>query len=88
MSSNETDLESYFRSFSQRIGKEVLLEALRIHYNDICSNTDVIVHRVIDALANGTPVKRVDDYDEVVGHIGDTILQWADLGYCDPDPTW
>jgi hypothetical protein len=88
MTSKETALETYFRSFSKLIGKEVLVEALRIHYSDICSNTDHIVQRVIDALEKGTPVKRVDDYDEVASHIGETILQWTDLGYCDPDPTW
>jgi hypothetical protein len=88
MSSEETTLETYFRSFSLIIGKDVLLEALRINYSDICSNTDLIVQAVIEALAKGTPVQSVDDYDEVEPHIAETILQWADLGYCDPDPSW
>jgi hypothetical protein len=59
-----------------------LLPALREHYSDICSDGDVEVHRILDALESGADVGA--ENDEHV-HITCTLLHWRSLGYCQPD---
>ena len=83
-----TSLESHFRSFSQKIGKDALLEALRTHYRDVCCRGDLIVHDILKAFEDETSVIAVEDYSEVDSNILAVILYWSQQGYCTPEPSW
>ena len=58
------------------------MSALREHYGDICSDGDVEVHRILDALESGADFGA--EHDEHV-HITNTLLHWWGLGECRPD---
>lgn len=76
-------LISLFRLMKDKYGDKYLLEALRLHYGDICSDGDLAVHRVLDALEANANV--LSESKTIQSHVYRTLRCWLIAGECEPD---
>ena len=65
-------------------GSCFLFTALRRHYGDICSDGDVIVHKILDTLEKDGTVDASWDND-IQDNISNILLYWWQEGECKPD---
>jgi len=76
-------LISLFRRMKYEHGGKYLLEALRLHYSDICSDGDLVVHRILDALEAN--VDSIAECESIQQNVYKTLNYWSKLGKCQPD---
>jgi len=76
-------LISLFRLMKDKHGDKYLLEALRLHYSDICSDGDLAVHRILDALEANANV--IAESKTIQSDVYETLKHWLRAGKCEPD---
>jgi hypothetical protein len=74
-----TPLAFAFRFMSFEFGRQKVLDCLRLHYADICSDGDLEIHRAIDALEAG-------DMQVTCDPIRVTLQMWRSAGSISVDP--
>jgi hypothetical protein len=77
-----SSLSYIFRLASFEFGKQFLMNKLRTHYGDICSDGDRIVHQILDNLESGAEATQDSD---IQNHIRNTLLDWWNRGVCEAD---
>jgi hypothetical protein len=78
------NLPFIFHRMKCEYGSFFLFTALRRHYGDICSDGDVIVHKILDTLEKDGTVDASWNTD-IQENIGNTLLHWWREGRCEPD---
>ena len=67
-------------------GARYLMKQLRQHYGDICSNSDIILHKILNMLEAGESLDTIEDeHDSLKNHILATLISWREEGRCKPD---
>ena len=74
-------LGNSFKTAVALFGKEAVLEALRVHFSDICTATDVSIRKALDA---GDLSELVEGAASVTG----VLDLWIVNGELTPDPWW
>ena len=74
--------------FEMGISSKQLVHNLRAHFSDVCSDGDVVVNRIIDALEKGTydtdKIRQEHGWlaNSCEGVIKGTLLHWKSAGEC------
>jgi hypothetical protein len=80
------NLEFLFRFMQREHGARYLMKQLRQHYGDICSNSDIILHKILNMLEAGESLDTIEDeHDSLKNHILATLISWREEGRCKPD---
>jgi hypothetical protein len=79
-------LLSAFRNASKLGDDEQTLAALRKHYVDVCTDSDVIINKIIDCIEKKTYIPK--KWNEQCEHITNTLNAWIKAGEYQPEPLW
>jgi hypothetical protein len=103
----EINTESLYIAWEQAkilFTKELLIDALKEHYIDVCSNGDCIVHNAIDELNKNDKIinhlicgpnlqcqeleDKISYTQGAIGNLTATINEWIDEKELKPDRYW
>jgi hypothetical protein len=79
-------LLSTFRNASKLGDNEQTLAALRLHYADVCTDTDVIIHKILECLEKKIYIPK--KWNDQCEHITYTLNAWIKAGEYQPEPLW
>ncbi len=81
----------------REFGEEEVYHSLKEHYSDVCSNGDVVINEIIDALDEHydssteeleAALFAVEDADRFAYHPTETLKWWIEDNKCSPDAYW
>jgi len=75
-----------FRTACKLGDEEQTLAALRHHYTDVCSDNDLIIHKILDCIEKKTYIPK--KWSGQCEHIIYTLNVWIKAGEYQPEPLW